>query len=608
MSAQEKENKEDKSEKDVDEQTLDDDASEKSLPAEHESVMVGTDKDKSDDEPMSDELDEVDEVVAKNKGEGLAAGSLAHTVKHQKKDKTKQQKWYKKKLFKALLVVLALSLLLLLIPNVRFTALNALGVRAEASLTVVDESTSQPLKRASVELGGVTKETDDDGTVSFDEVKLGLVDLRIERRAFELSESQVSIELGDNDLGEYALEPKGVQYSVLLYDYFSEEPVHKAEVYYDDDAVYSDEQGLVKVTIEGSPQGETAKFRVVAEGYRQEELEVDLGSEETQEVGLVPVRKHVFLSNRTGNYDVYAVDADGKNEVRLLAGTNNDNGALYPHPDKRLTAFIGSSDNRYDTDGMLMRKLVVVDEDSREARTVVEARMISVIGWDGDKLVYKETIYSEAEAQSLERLMVYDLNNSSATKIAEASYFNRLIQIGSSIYFLIGKMGDQDQELFLQSYNLKDRSLKQVSDKEATSFIRSNYNVISFSSADREWYQYDVSSSKTSRLAGQPLSYFSSNYDRVYFDRPDGKKSAWIDVRDGKGAVILIDTEDNSETMIVSQSGLSRPMRWINNDLLVYRVNSGVEVADYAISVSNPEPKKISDVSPGSDSGMWYGY
>lgn len=52
---------------------------------------------------------------------------------------------------------------------------------------------------------------------------------------------------------------------------------------------------------------------------------------------MAPSRKHVFISKRSGTYDVYKVDVDGKNEEKVLSGTGSERPdaiALSIHPTK----------------------------------------------------------------------------------------------------------------------------------------------------------------------------------------------------------------------------------------------------------------------------------
>lgn len=60
-------------------------------------------------------------------------------------------------------VILATIAVLAIVPTTRYAILNTFGVRSSASLTVIDNSTQQPLKNVNVYLGEVSATTNDDG-------------------------------------------------------------------------------------------------------------------------------------------------------------------------------------------------------------------------------------------------------------------------------------------------------------------------------------------------------------------------------------------------------------------------------------------------------------
>jgi hypothetical protein len=106
------------------------------------------------------------------------------------------------------------------------------------------------------------------------------------------------------------------------------------------------------------------------------------------------------------------------------------------------------------------------------------------------------------------------------------------------------------------------------------------------------------------QLNGSPPTLKS----RIYTSGPDGKKAAWTDIRDGKGVLIIYDTETGKDKVIQRQSGLVNPVVWIDDDHIVYRVATGSETADYVVNVNGGDPKKIIDVTNtiGLDSFYFY--
>ncbi|HSX47008.1 MAG TPA: hypothetical protein VLF87_03405, partial [Patescibacteria group bacterium] len=69
------------------------------------------------------------------------------------------------------------------VPTSRYFLLNTAGVRASSSITILDDSTKQPLKNVHVSLGGATAVTDAEGNATVKQAKLGPTILTIEKSA-----------------------------------------------------------------------------------------------------------------------------------------------------------------------------------------------------------------------------------------------------------------------------------------------------------------------------------------------------------------------------------------------------------------------------------------
>ena len=104
------------------------------------------------------------------------------------------------------------------IPTSRYYVLNSVGVRGTASITVIDESTGQPLKNVNVKIVSASAKTDSSGVAEVKEVKLGKQTLTIEKRAFAPQQESITVKLGKNTLPQVRLKPTGVQYAFVVND------------------------------------------------------------------------------------------------------------------------------------------------------------------------------------------------------------------------------------------------------------------------------------------------------------------------------------------------------------------------------------------------------
>jgi hypothetical protein len=515
--------------------------------------------------------------------------------------------WWSNPKAKRLTVVAAFLLLaiVLAVPQSRYFLLNNVGIRGSASVMVVDQSTLQPLRNVNVSLGGQSVRTDASGEARLTKVKLGPSDLVVERRAFAVTRKRVTVGWGSNPMGEFQLIPTGVQYAFSVSDYLSGKPVHKAEVENDDASAFSDEEGKVKLTLEDSGLSEI-EIIINAEGYRTEVLTVNADSKEEHSISMVPGLRHVFVSNRSGKYDVYKVDADGKNEERILAGTGSERNdmVLLPHRSKNLAALVSTRDNKRNSDGYLLSSLTAINLETNESTAIAESERIQIIDWVGDELVYMRVSAGTSAANpNRHRLVSYNVEDETSKEIASSNFFNAVAVAAGKVYYAPSSAYQPAGVTKFYTKNLETDDSQTVVQREVWSIFRSGYESLEISAQNR-WYRYGLANGQISELEGQPASLVN----RMYVDSPDGKHSLWVDMRDGKGALLVYQTESEEERMLLTKSGLKYPVRWLNNSSLVYRIGTADETADYVMSLDGGEPRKLRDVTAAGSFDQWYYY
>jgi hypothetical protein len=111
------------------------------------------------------------------------------------------------------------------LPTSRYCALNSVGVRSGATLSITDQSTLQPLKNVSVQVGDRHARTNQDGVVKLSQVQLGVQPLTISQAGFATISRTVTLGWGSNPLGGFSLQPVGKQFRFKLLDYLSGKPV-----------------------------------------------------------------------------------------------------------------------------------------------------------------------------------------------------------------------------------------------------------------------------------------------------------------------------------------------------------------------------------------------
>lgn len=504
-------------------------------------------------------------------------------------------------IFAILLAVVAA----VVVPTSRYFVLNSAGVRSSLSIKAVDESTLQPLKNVKVSVGDASAVTNADGVITLEKVKLGAQELKIEKRAFAEVSKKVTVGWGSNPLGDFQLKPVGTQYTFVITDFLSGKGISKAEVTSGEASAVSDDQGRIKLTMDEPP--DQIQTTIKAKSYRDEQLAISADSKAENPVKMVPARKEVFVSKRSGKFDLFKVDIDGKNEELVLAGTGTerDDMVLVPHATDEVVALVSTREGKRNPDGYLQSTLSVVSLEDNAAKSVVSSERVQVLGWEGDRVVYVQVAAGASAADpKRHRLMSYDYKKAEAKELAAANYFNDVMIAAKKIYYAPSSAYQNGVNTVLFKIEADGTNRQPVLNKEAWNLFRTSYERLAISAPNNEWYEYQLGDKEAKKLTGEPANLVS----RVYVDGPDNKKSLWVDTRDGKGVLVMYDVGNKEEKVLRSQSGLKNPTRWLSSKTVVFRINTPQETADYAIGLDGGEPKKIRDVTNTGGIDRWYYY
>lgn len=504
----------------------------------------------------------------------------------------------------ALLAILLATIIAGTVPTSRYFILNAAGVRSSASLRVIDQSSLQPLKNVTVTVNGQSAKTDLDGNATVHSIKLGKTELKVEKRAFAPKVRTVTVGWGSNPLGEEGLEPVGTQYSFLVTDFISGKPLEKVEAVNGDASAISDSEGKIKLTLD-MPEDEF-EVQIFAPEYRQETLTINADDMSQRSVAMAPAKKHVYISKRSGKFDVYAVYADGKEEELILPGTGaeRDDITLVSHPAQPVVALVSTRDNERNNDGFLLSTLTIINlNDKENPKQVTKSERVQLVGWEGERLVYVKIASGTSAADSgRHQLRAYNINEDTDAELARSNYFNDVMLAKGVVYFAPSSAyASEPAALYRVNPNGSDKQI--VHPAETWSIFRTGHNQLIFTTG-RDWFEFDLDTKSSSQLEGEPSNVKS----RIYVDNQARETSLWIDQRDGKGVIVKYDINSGSEEVLEQQSGLKLPVAWLSNTAIVYRIISDQESADYVVSTLGGEPKKLADVTDTSGLDRWYYY
>lgn len=560
-------------------------------------------------EKVVEEISETEEIDAENEDESLPV----HTVKPAKTDgRIKlffKNIWHNPKTRYTVIGGLGMLVFALgLIPNSRYFILNTAQVRASVELKIIDNSTLQPLKNVTVKASDVSVQTDSDGVARLDKVKLGKTMLRIEKRAYAAQEQTITVGWGSNPLGEYQVVPVGSQYTFYIRDFMSGKPIPRAEASSGEGNARSDDEGKLVLALDTVALEDSAQVSVAisAEGYRSETMNITVNNKEVQSIEMVPARKHVYVSKRSGKYDVYSVDIDGKNERRIVGGSGyeRDDIALIPHPNKNYAAYIATRENTRNQSGYLLSTLYILDVESGDLMRIDQSEQIQAVGWSKTgRLVYvKIAAGASGTDPARHRLMSFNNEDHSDTKeLASSNSFNDVMMASERVYYAPSNIF-QEEEPALYVVDPDGKNGQKLLGKEVSSIIRTDYDTLHLN-ANNEWFKHTIGSA-VATSTDPP----GTQTNRLYADSPTSSHSTWIDDRDGKGVLIGRTKASGEEATLVERGGLELPMYWLNDDYIVYRVADGREIADYVLNISGGDPRKIIDVTDTSGVTRWFYY
>jgi Tol biopolymer transport system component len=557
------------------------------------------------DAPETDQA--VNDIISKESDDLLAVQDVKLTEPAQKQSKPKRSlisRWAHSSgaRWTTFLLIFAGLASAGVMPQSRYYLLNKAGVRSSASVVITDQSTLRPLKNVTVSIAGQSVQTDAEGKAQLGNLLLGPTELVVDKRAFASTRKSVTIGWGSNPLDAVALSPKGDQYSFIITDYLSDKPIANAEITAGEASATSDEKGEIKLTLADQAE-DKVKLTITAAGYRTETSTLELSNKQKQAVKLVPVHKVAFVSKRSGAYDLYTIDADGKNEIKVLAGSGSETNdiTLAPHPTAEAAALVSTREIKRAADGALLTTLTYVNLKDKTTKTVTQSTQIRLVDWIGTRLIYVQlNVDAKSDDPGRYRLMSYDYVSGDNRQLASTNYFNDIVSAGGEVYYAPASAYQNGVNLGVFMVHADGSGKKPILNQEAWNVLRTDYNKLTLA-VQQDWYDYTLGSEAPTKLAGQP----GNTAARLYVDSPDAKHSVWLDSRDGKGTIVLYDTSTKTESTVYALNGVKGPIRWINNSTVVFRQSTSKETADYIVNINGGSPKKLVDVTSTAGIDRW---
>jgi hypothetical protein len=335
-------------------------------------------------------------------------------------------------------------------------------------------------------------------------------------------------------------------------------------------------------------------------GYLDQKITIAANKTSETVVNMVPIQQDIFISKRSGKYDLYKRDVDGNNEVILLPGTGNeqDDIQFLVSADSMTIALVSSRDGKRDKNGNLINNLYMVDVGTKIVTKVPnsDAHSIKLLDWVNDKIVYRlSPVNSDPQNTNNQQIISFDNKQDKIIPIVSANLFNDSQVINGQIYYAISSYNNSSSTQLAQLYRVNPDSSNRITllDQEVYRLVRTAYNKLQASAKDNKWYEQTIGDNKFVAASGAP----ANQTNRIYANSLSGDNAAWIDNRDGKGALLINNISSQKEKVALTQAGLGYPIRWLNDKYLLLRVSNLQETADYVYNIDGGPMKKVGDVS-----------
>ncbi|HPD98898.1 MAG TPA: hypothetical protein PKV52_01375 [Candidatus Saccharibacteria bacterium] len=556
----------------------------------------------------------VDEVIAQEHNtntESIAASSSDYTITPPKQNGIIRfaKAWWNHRILRTvtLLAVFGAVVFIVAFPQARYYVLNTVGVRASAQFRVVDVISGRPIKNVTVSIDDKTAKSDEEGLVKINDIKLGPTLINLQKRSFKEEQIPVTIGWGSNPFdGPLELNPTGTTFVFTAKDWLSGSALQNVEVSDGESVALSDENGLAKLTIEPTEKDIAVTFTYNT--YRTETLTIPADTIANEEVLLVPSSQDVFISKRSGKYDIYSRYVDGTQETLLLPGTGTEQSDthLLPNPKSSVVALVSSRDGLRNESGSMTSSVYLLDTTTKQVEKIdtSSSERVRLIGWDGDTVVFVKTATNQlADKGSTQTIVAYDAAKKEVHEVATASNFTDVRLIKDAVYYVL-PVSDGSQSKGLTKSSLNNNEKKVLLAKNIWAVYRITNDTLQISAEGDEWYELTLENGSIKQLEGAP----AVPKNITYTSNPITTDVAWLEERDGKTVLLVSSSNANDSKEITKQSGINYPIRWLNSTTILYTVATAGETADYIVSTTNGQVKKVGDVtlSVYADSQYYY--
>lgn len=497
----------------------------------------------------------------------------------------------KRLLFSGILAVVLL-VILLAVPFTRWPILNVIGFRGTAELTVNDPS-NKAVPGATIKLDtGYTTATDAFGRATFTGVPLGKRTALIQKNGYGDKTIGFTSSLKKNKLTE-SLKIIGIKIDLDIKDWLSEQLIEGATVTYEKSTATTDSTGRASLVVPPTDK-KSIHVTVTAPGYLAKTVEAET-SVVSKEVALVSSQKNYFLSKRDGKFDIFSSNLDGSDQRKIIEATGKEDDSILQfsiNKNNKQAVLVATRDGKIQN-GKIVAGIYSVDLERASLRKIDEGSDVQLYEWSDTTLSYSksapELTYDDP---SLSRVMTFNSATNKLSQIAAANYFTAVVVANTKLFYGPADAYRAIENGVLTSLDLSSGAQKRyLQDRQITYASRASYQTLELQDTAGNSFELQILTGAIKPIDRRP----SANLQVAM--SPNAQVAAWTDRRDGQGALVVRSLKDNGERVVVKIPGLTTPVRFVSDTMVIARVATSEETADYVISITTGKFKKVVDVS-----------
>jgi hypothetical protein len=509
------------------------------------------------------------------------------------------------------------------IPATRY-GLAGLVVKKDASVTVLDSVTRQPVSGVRVASEGLSATTNAKGVATLHGVAVGPRTFTISKQYYKAARADLLVPIAAGRASTTKrIVATGYPLEVHAVDKISGAVIPGAHIAFGNVASDTDSAGIARVVLpikSGAQVGTVTK-----DGYNAGALSVDVSQRPPgADVSLTSTGILRFLSKATGTINVMQADLDGGDPTVVLAGTGNesdDTTTLLSTRDWQFSALLANRSGTRDGLYLLSAKggdpVVIDDADAQ----------LTLAGWQGHTFFWEEDLTTPAFGLAGHAVvMAFDADSGKSTVVDKSqgtgpssTYFQTLYVQGSELRYVRSWTGSTIPSASTNDLVAVDTVT--FSKKTVKSFPASDTVVaVPYESDGVYLAAYDAGTNTSSYFsydggAVTPVALTDDKFSAVYptfLLSPSGKKTFWAESRDGKNTIFIGDEDGANGTQIATLSDYT-PYGWFgagDQYILLTKNDSELYIAPAGVPLTDANVLKVTDYHkpPNGYPGYGSGY